>query len=137
MSVNQQTVLLIEEEATLRDIVSFRLELLGYHVEAVTSAEDALIALQGELPGIVVVGHYLPGMDGIEFLNRLSNEVRTSEIPTMLLSQNSDLEDVQKAFNAGVDEYLVTPFDPQTLERKLERLQEVTSGGNKLPSAIH
>ena len=64
----------------------------------------------------------LPGIDGIEFINRLSNDTRTSDIPIMFLSTNGDLEDVQKAYNAGADEYLVIPYDPMVLEAKVERL---------------
>jgi PleD family two-component response regulator len=48
--------------------------------------------------------------------------VQTSEVPVMVISTNSDLEDVQKAFNAGADEYLVIPYDPLVLEAKVERL---------------
>jgi CheY-like chemotaxis protein len=61
-------------------------------------------------------------MDGIEFINRLSNDIRTNNIPIMFLSTNGDLEDVQKAYNAGADEYLVIPYDPLVLEAKVERL---------------
>jgi CheY-like chemotaxis protein len=58
----------------------------------------------------------------VEFINRLSNDTRTSNIPIMFLSTNGDLDDVQKAYNAGADEYLVIPYDPLVLESKVERL---------------
>jgi CheY-like chemotaxis protein len=122
MTNDKKHILLIEEDPTLADITSFRLELLGHRVDTLHSAEDAIGRLADQLPDMVVVGHFLPGMDGIDFLNRISNDVRTSKIPTMLLSPNSELDDVQRAFNAGADEYLVTPFDPQTLEKKVQRL---------------
>jgi len=124
MTGARQTVLLIEEEATLRDITTFRLELLGYEVTAKGSAEDAIAWLVNELPNMVIVGHFLPGMDGAEFVDRLSNDIRTSNLPVMFLSPNSDLDDVQRAFNAGADEYLVTPYDPLVLEKKINRLAE-------------
>lgn len=130
MASKKKHILLIEEDPTLADITSFRLELLGHRVDTLHSGEEALDRLTDELPDAVVVGHFLPGMDGIDFLNRISNDVRTSEIPTMLLSPNSELDDVQRAFNAGADEYLVTPFDPQTLEKKVQRL--VGIGANDL-----
>ena len=66
-------------------------------------------------------------MDGTEFINRLSNDTRTSDIPIMFLSTNGDLEDVQKAYNAGADEYLVIPYDPMVLESKVERLVKAAS----------
>ena len=122
--MKNHTVLLIEQEPTLREVTTFRLELLGYQVVALESAEEALAWLQEELPRLVVVGHFLPGMDGADFIDRLSNDVRTSELPVMYLSPNSELDDVQRAFNAGADEYLVTPYDPIVLEQKVDRLAE-------------
>ena len=116
------TILLIEGDPTLLEITAFRLELLGYQVESMDSAEQAIKRLGETLPNLVIVDHVLPGMDGIEFINRLSNDTRTSNIPIMFLSSNGDLDDVQKAYNAGADEYLVIPYDPMVLESKVERL---------------
>ena len=79
-------ILLIEEDRTLLEITAFRLELLGYEVVAQQSAERALEWLREQLPTLIIVDHVLPGMDGIEFINRLSNDTRTSEIPIMFLS---------------------------------------------------
>jgi CheY-like chemotaxis protein len=115
-------ILLVEEDATLREITAFRLELLGYEVVKQDTAEAALDWLKINLPTLIVVDQLLPGVDGIELLNRLSNDVRTSDIPVMVLSANSDLDDVQRAYNAGADEYLVTPYDPFVLESKIRRL---------------
>ena len=122
MNAPQRRILLVEEDATLREIIAFRLELLGHQVITHESGDAALLWLTSELPDLVLIGHYLPDMNGLEMVDRLSNEVRTATIPVLLLSPNAELEDVQKAFNAGVDEFLVTPFDPLILERKLKRL---------------
>ena len=115
-------ILLIEEEPVLLEITAFRLELLGYEVVTKESAEAALEWLNSELPDVLLLGHYLPGMDGIDLINRLSNDTRTANLPVMLLSANSDLDDVQKAYNAGADEFLVTPYDPAVLEQKVQGL---------------
>jgi CheY-like chemotaxis protein len=122
MSYERPQILLIEGDRTLLEITAFRLELLGYEVVAQESAEKALEWLAEKLPAVIVVNYVLPGIDGIEFINRLSNDTRTSVVPVMLLSTNGDLEDVQKAYNAGADEYLVIPYDPMVLESKIERL---------------
>jgi CheY-like chemotaxis protein len=115
-------ILLIEEDPLLLEITAFRLELLGYDLVKAELAEKALEWLQNHLPTLVIVDQFLPGIDGIEFLNRISNDVRTSEIPVIFLSVNADLEDVQKAYNAGADDYLVIPYDPIVLESKVEHL---------------
>lgn len=122
-------ILLIEGDPTLREITAFRLELLGYSVETLESAERALESLRDKLPSLIIVDHVLPGIDGIEFINRLSNDTRTSEVPVIFLSTNGDLEDVQKAYNAGADEYLVIPYDPMVLESKVERLAYAATQG--------
>ncbi|MEM8866004.1 MAG: response regulator [Planctomycetota bacterium] len=124
MAVEKQTVLLIEEDPVLGDITSFRLEMLGFEVVSLDSAEAALTWLADQLPDLLIIGHFLPGMDGAELIDRLSNDVRTSGLPVMFLSPNSDLDDVQRAYNAGADEYLVTPYDPIVLEQKVTRLAE-------------
>jgi DNA-binding response OmpR family regulator len=122
MSAESPQILLIENDPTLREITAFRLELLGYQVVTLDTAENRLDWLKNALPTLIIVDYVLPGIDGIEFINRLSNDTRTSEIPVVFLSTNGDLEDVQRAYNAGADEYLVIPYDPMVLESKVERL---------------
>ena len=121
MSSRRRTILLIEEEPTLLDIAAFRLELLGYVVVTYDSADRALAWLAANLPDLIAVG-YLADMDPVEFLNRISDDPRTSETPILYLSPNSDLDEVQRAYTAGADEYLLTPFDPLVLEKKVEGL---------------
>jgi CheY-like chemotaxis protein len=123
-------ILYVEEDPVLLEITAYRLELLGYQVETQQSGERALEWLRDHLPTLIIVDNVLPGMDGIEFINRLSNDTRTSETPIMLLSTNGDLEDVQKAYNAGADEYLVIPYDPVVLESKVERLANAVAAIN-------
>ena len=121
MSLQEATILLIEEEPTLREITSFRLELLGYQVLMKITADQANQQLLEALPDLIAVGH-VAEMESIEFLNHLSNDPRTSELPVIYLSGSADLDEVQRAYNAGADEFLVTPFDPLVLEKKVEGL---------------
>lgn len=119
---NQAThILLMEEEPTLLDITAFRLELLGYRVTSMETAEAATLWLRDNLPDLIAVGH-LSDMESVEFLNLLSNDPRTSELPKVYVSASSDLDEVQRAYNAGADEFLVTPYDPLVLEKKVEEL---------------
>ena len=120
---NRARILVVEEEQILLDIVAFRLELLGFEVMTKSTADDALAWLAGQTPDLAAVG-YLPDMDPVEFLNRLREDGRTSETPVLFLSANSDLDEVQRAYNAGADEYLLTPFDPLMLEQKVQMLLE-------------
>jgi len=115
-------LLLVEDDKTLADVTAFRLELLGYEVVIHHSAEDALQWIESELPDLVILDLALPGVDGLELTNRLKNEPRTTDIPVMAFSTAPDLDMVQRAYAAGVREYLVTPYDPAVLEEKLESM---------------
>jgi CheY-like chemotaxis protein len=117
----RKLILLVEEEPALLDITSFRLELLGYQVQSHTTADGALDWLARNVPALIAVG-YLSDMDPVELLNRISDDPRISDTPLLFLSANSDLDEVQRAYNAGADEYLLTPYDPLVLERKVEGL---------------
>jgi CheY-like chemotaxis protein len=121
MPAGRKTILLVEEEPALLEITAFRLELLGYDVVTTSTAESALERLSQSVPDLLAVG-YLSDMDPVEFLNRVSDNPRTSDVPLMYLSANSDLDEVQRAYNAGADEYLLTPYDPLVLERKVQGL---------------
>jgi CheY-like chemotaxis protein len=115
-------ILLIVEDSMLAEVARFRLELLGNTVTTVPSAEEALSRLQNRLPNLIVLDRDLPGMDGTELVRRLKADERTAGIPALMLSKRAHLGDVQEAFDAGADDYLVTPFDPLVLERKVEAL---------------
>jgi CheY-like chemotaxis protein len=114
-------VLLVLDEPTLGAITEFRLELMGYRVKCVASAEEALAAIAQGTPQLIVVDLLLGSSQGFQIVDRLSNDERSSDIPVLALSSNADLETVQRAHASGAEDYLVTPFDPAVLEAKLER----------------
>jgi DNA-binding response OmpR family regulator len=122
MSYDSPKVLLIEEDPTLAEVTGFRLELLGFRVSTAASAEGALTAVGRELPDVIILDLTLPDMDGVELTDRLSNDERTSVVPILVLSSNSDLNDVERAYAAGAKDYLVIPYNPTLLEEKLEGL---------------
>jgi DNA-binding response OmpR family regulator len=126
MPIRRPRILVVEEEPVLLDILAFRLELLGYEVATKDAADSALEWLGENVADLIAVGH-LSDMDPIEFLNHLSDDASTSETPLLLLSADSDLDAVQRAYNAGADEYLLTPFDPMILEKKVHDLLDSTA----------
>jgi CheY-like chemotaxis protein len=115
-------ILLIGDEPTLAEITAFRLELLGYTVNRAEGADDALAKIATEAPDVIILDTAVNGASGVELANRLSNDQAISRIPILVFSTSADLADVQRAYTAGVKDYLVIPFDPVVLERKLERL---------------
>ena len=115
-------ILLIEEDTTLADITSFRLELCGYVVDVAHSAHDAFEAIESNVPDVIITDLVLPDIDGCEFISRLSHDKQSSHIPIMVFSTNTALDQVERAYAAGARQYLVTPFDPMVLDERVESL---------------
>jgi len=115
-------ILLIEEDPTLAEITSLRLELLGYQVEKAEDGPRALETVGRHRPQLIIVDLASHEHDGLQLLNHLSSEPLTSEIPLLLFSASADLNDVEQAFAAGAKEYVVKPYDPAILERKIEAM---------------
>jgi DNA-binding response OmpR family regulator len=115
-------LLLVQAEPVLAELTSFRLELLGYQIELIGSGNAALASMQKELPNLVIVDTVLPEGDGIEWIARVRAEFTAEQVPIIVFSLDPSLETVERAFHAGAQDYLITPFDPTVMEEKIETL---------------
>ncbi|SMP68808.1 Response regulator receiver domain-containing protein [Neorhodopirellula lusitana] len=124
MSLAQQLrILLVEPESVLADLTSFRLELLGYDIKIVSEGAQAKDWLRHESIDLLIVDTKLPHGDGIEWLTELRLEYKANEsFPVLMLSLDPSLESVRRAYLAGAQDYLITPFDPTVLEEKIQNL---------------
>lgn len=122
MAAEVPHILLVVEDETLAEITAFRLELLGYSVQTVNTGEAALPAVVEHRPDLMIVDLKLPNMSGLELIERVVNNSQGEELWIMALSIEADLDAVQQAYIAGAKEYLVAPFDPLTLEAKVEHV---------------
>jgi len=113
------TLLLVQAEPVLAELTSFRLELLGYKIELVTSGGEAISSIQQSLPDLVIVDTQLPDVDGIEWIARVRAEHSAEQLPIIVFSLDPSLETVERAFHAGTQDYLIVPFDPTVMEEKV------------------
>lgn len=120
-------ILFVEDDPLLADVTAFRLELLGYQVETVSTGEEALVAMDRHRPDVAIVDLVLQGMSGVELIERIASSELMSSTSIMAISIEADIDAVQRAYNAGAREYLVAPYDPATLEAKVESLLEMRS----------
>jgi len=123
MSVGRR-ILLVEPELVLAEITAFRLELLGYQVEAVNSGERALGKIGEQIPDLLITDLVLPGLDGVGLIERLTTDEQTADLPIMVLSIDADLSRVQAVIGVGAMDFLVVPFDLGVLQEKVESLLE-------------
>ena len=123
-------LLLIESEPILAELTRYRLQLLGYQITTATSGTDGLVAIEKQTPRLVIVNSNLIDGDGLEWLARLRSNCPADELPALVLSLDPSLETVERAFHAGAQDYLITPFDPTVLENKIHSLlsQQPASG---------
>lgn len=122
-------ILLTLTESVLRELVSFRLELLGFNVETALDGGQALAAIERETPDLVIVDTVLRDGDGLEWIARLRSEHSADQLPVIIFSLDPSLETVERAFHAGAQDYLITPFDPINMEEKVEKILAVQSVG--------
>ncbi len=115
-------LLLVESEPVLAELASYRLELLGYRIDCCGSGAEALIEIEREQPRIVIVNTKLVDSDGLEWLARLRTEYSATDLPALVFSLDPSLETVERAFHAGTQDYLITPFDPTVFEDKIQKL---------------
>jgi two-component system KDP operon response regulator KdpE len=120
-----QTILLVDDDESLRQVISQYLRQEGYRVVAAGSGADALKLFYSERPGAVLLDLMMPGMDGWEVCARLRE---LSDAPILLVTARTSQEDKLRGFRLGIDDYLVKPF---SLAELAARLQAVLSRSRK------
>jgi two-component system CheB/CheR fusion protein len=115
-------LLLVEDDADIRDSLKALLELDGYSVIAVADGPSALRQLERQLVPLALIDIGLPGMDGYELARRLRRRWSTQELYLVALTGYGQAKDRQAARDAGFDNHLVKPLRPRELQRLLETL---------------
>jgi two-component system phosphate regulon response regulator PhoB len=116
------SVLLVEDEPDIREMLSFALDRAGYQTIEAGTAEEALRKLDGPLPSLVIIDWMLPGMSGVELARRLRHEELTADLPLIMLTARGEESDKLKSFDSGVDDYITKPFSPRELIARVKAL---------------
>ncbi|MGE5525333.1 MAG: phosphate regulon transcriptional regulator PhoB [Rhodospirillaceae bacterium] len=114
------TILVVEDEPAIQELISCNLELAGHRTLRAENAEQALDMLRAELPDLVVLDWMLPGMSGIEFARRMRGEPRTHDIPLIMLTARADEHDKLLGLETGADDYITKPFSPRELNARVK-----------------
>jgi adenylate cyclase len=128
------SLLVVDDNKLNRDMLTRRLERLGYKVSCAENGSDALKKLKTEPFDLLLLDIVMPVMDGFEVLERLKAEPSLSEIPVIVLSASDHLDHAVKCIQRGAKDYLTKPFNPvllqarigSCLERKRLRDQEIS-----------
>jgi DNA-binding response OmpR family regulator len=119
MAPNVQSVLVVEDEASIASFVSLYLKNAGYDVTTAATGAEALTAVEREQPAIIVLDLMLPDIDGIEICRRIRQK---SEVPILMLTARD--EDVDKiiGLEVGADDYMTKPFNPRELVARVKSI---------------
>lgn len=109
------SVLLVEDDAAIRDMINFSLRQAGFTCEVAKDAEAGLEWLKHQQPEMILLDWMLPGIDGIEFIRRLRANEFLASIPVIMLTAKGESEDMVKGLGVGADDYINKPFSPPEL----------------------
>jgi DNA-binding response OmpR family regulator len=137
----QQRILIVDDEATVRDVVRRYLELDGFRVTEAGSGTAALEMLHTEPFDLILLDIMLPGLDGFTVTRSVRSRIELStlqgEIPIIILTSRSAEPDRVLGFELGVDDYVVKPFSPRELVARVKAvLKRVKSGSETVETAL-
>jgi excisionase family DNA binding protein len=113
-------VLVVDDDARLREFMRVNLEMEGYSVREAASAEEALEAIEDSAPELVLLDVVMPGVDGWQMLQRMQE--RHGSIPVIMFSGKVDEQAASDAEERGARGFIGKPFDPQQLIERAKQL---------------
>src|SRR4051794_34965834 len=114
--VEQHTILLVEDDATIREMTQLSLERDGFVVDTAADGPSGLEAFRAGGPDLVLLDVMLPGLDGVSVCRAIRE---SSVVPVVMLTARTDAVDVVLGLEAGADDYVTKPFEPSVLAARL------------------
>jgi two-component system phosphate regulon response regulator PhoB len=114
------TILLVEDEPGIQELVKFNLAQGGHSVMCADSAEQAIGMVRETLPDLVLLDWMLPGMSGIELAKKFRADARMKLVPIIMLTARGDERDKVLGLETGADDYITKPFSPRELSARIK-----------------
>jgi DNA-binding response OmpR family regulator len=134
MAATAQSVLVVEDEASIASFVSLYLKNAGYTVRTASTGGDALGQVASETPALIVLDLMLPDIDGIEVCKRIRQR---SDVPILMLTARDEDVDRIIGLEVGADDYLTKPFNPRELVARVKAiLRRATPERRQMESAV-
>lgn len=133
--MNKPMILVVEDDATVRELITTTLQLHDYPYLAAGDGATALQIVTAEQPRVMLLDLGLPDMDGVEIIRRVR---QTSQMPIIVISARSEDADKIAALDAGADDYLTKPFSVEELLARLRVTQRrLAALGQQVSSVFH
>lgn len=130
-SVAKETVLIIEDEKNILELVKYNIEQENYAVQTANRGDAGLELARKIKPDLIILDIMLPGLDGIEICKILRQNEKTSAIPIIMLTAKSQESDRIVGLELGADDYVTKPFSPREL---VARVKAVLRRGREKPA---
>jgi len=122
MQIPMQTILVVEDERDVAELIGFNLERAGMQAILVRDGLEAFDAAIRGNPDLVLLDLMLPGKDGYAVLRDLRADARTRDVPVLMLTAKAQTADRIKGLTAGVDDYLTKPFSPKEMVLRIRAI---------------
>jgi two-component system phosphate regulon response regulator PhoB len=122
MAIEKTTILIVEDEPAIVELVTFSLREAGWHCCAVASVGEAWDFIQQRTPQLILLDWMLPDQTGLRLLSRIRADRQFNEIPVIMLTAKSMEEDKLAGLNSGADDYVTKPFSPRELLARAKAL---------------
>jgi len=123
-----QKILVVDDEANIRELAALYLEKEGFQVEAAIDGEDALARFESSPPALVVLDLMLPRIDGFEVCRRIR---KVSDVPILMLTARSEDVDKIVGLELGADDYLTKPFNPREMVARVKAILRRAEGRSR------
>ncbi len=118
-------IMVVDDFSTMRRIIKNILKQLGYtELEEAEDGEHALGKLREKPVQFIISDWNMPKMDGLELLKNIRNDSQLKEIPFLMVTAESEKENIMAAIGAGVSNYIVKPFTAEILKEKMDKVLE-------------
>ena len=115
-------ILIIDDDTAILELIKVNLELLGHEAITASDGVKGFALARQELPDLIILDVMMPDVDGFTVASRIRNNPSTKDIPILMLTALSMIQEKTKGFDAGVDDYLVKPFELEELKLRVRAL---------------
>ena len=121
-----RTVLVVDDDPDIRELVTWKLGQAGYATMAASDGEAAMELVTGRTPGgdrrpdLILLDWMMPKMSGLEVCRAMHEDPVTADIPIIFLTAKAQEAEVERGFAAGIDDYIVKPFSPREMLSRVE-----------------
>jgi two-component system phosphate regulon response regulator PhoB len=124
----QATILLVEDEPEIQEMVSRVLAREGFDVQLAGDSSEAHQRLAEQVPDLMLVDWMLPGMSGLELVRRCRRDELTAEVPVIMLTARVEENNRVQGLDAGADDYITKPFSPRELAARIRAVLRRSAG---------